>query len=60
MREISKVPSIEIFKYAWKSIIALMFAIGFAAYGPYASMAAFYHEIFPRKIDTVEPVMAYS
>jgi len=54
------VPSIEIFKYAWKSIIALMFAIGFAAYGPYASMAAFYHEIFPRKIDTAEPVMAYS
>jgi hypothetical protein len=54
------VPSIEIFKYAWKPIIVLMFVIGFAAYGAYASMAAFYNEIFPRKIDTVETVMAYS
>jgi hypothetical protein len=44
------VPFIEIFKYVWKPIIVLMFTIGFAAYGPYASMAAFYHEIFPREV----------
>jgi MFS family permease len=39
-------------------LFIMQFLIGFAAYGPYASMAAFYPESFPKKnIDTVEQVM---